>query len=39
MSCHEENNSYSRNEVRSLHIVIPITRGLENKIEKRGGGG
>jgi hypothetical protein len=26
-------------KARSLHIVIPITRGLERKIEKVGGGG
>jgi hypothetical protein len=25
-------------KARSLHIVIPITRGLERKIEKVGGG-
>jgi len=39
MSCHKVKKSYSRKEVRSLHIVIPITKGLEKKIEKVGGGG
>jgi hypothetical protein len=39
MSCHEEKSSYSRNEVRSMHIVMPITRGLEKKIEKVGEAG
>jgi hypothetical protein len=38
MSCHKVKKSYFRNEIRSLHVVIPITRGLGKKNEKVGRG-